>query len=121
MNKITIKCPVLIQNKVSVIKAIRTLTNFSLKEAKDASERTYLQTLDVIPNISDFTIKDQVSILRENNVQVGEPIETIINRLRELGADALTLGEDELANQILQLVLAEKLRRVPSTFISSTD
>jgi hypothetical protein len=44
---------------------------------------------------------------------VGEPAWKIIEELRKLGSQALLQGEDDLANEILQLVLAEKLRRKP--------
>jgi len=117
--KFSITCPPTYTNKVAVIKAIRMLTGLGLKEAKDASERSGSQTFDLYPsNFSsygnpDSMIEEQFRILRSENVQVGEPIHKILQSLRELGSQALQLGEDEFANEILQLVLAEKLRRNP--------
>jgi len=116
-SKFTITCPLLINNKVTVIKAIRTLTGLGLKEAKDASEKGGRQVYDI--HASNFlgcvdpekAIEEQFRILRSEGVEVGEPAWKIIQDLRELGAKALQMGEDELANEILQLVLAEKLRR----------
>lgn len=115
--RFTFTCPASIPNKVEVIKAIRSLTGLGLKEAKDASERCGPQTLDIrLQNSGSFinierAIEDYFRVLRNNGVEVGEPAFKIIESLRKLGADALLQGEDELANEILQLVLAEKLRR----------
>ena len=117
--KFTITCPASIPNKVAVIKAIRTLTGLGLKEAKDASERCGPQVYEIFP--SSFTswadpqkgVEEQFRILRTEGVEVGEPVWKIIEELRKLGSQALLQGEDDLANEILQLVLAEKLRRKP--------
>ena len=116
--KITIICPPTYTNKVTVIKAIRSLTGLGLKEAKDASEvvgkaQTFdLQSMSSYANPSQF-IEEQIRILRNEGVEVGEPVHRLLEELRKLGASALLQGEDELANEILQLVLAEKLRRKP--------
>ncbi len=118
-SKFTITCPASFPNKITVIKAIRTLTGLGLKEAKDASERTEPQTFDIhLPSFSSWSdpqrgIDEQFRILRNEGVEVGEPVWKIIEELRQLGSQALLQGEDELANEILQLVLAEKLRRKP--------
>jgi hypothetical protein len=117
--KFTITCGGSYANKVAVIKAIRTLTGLGLKEAKDASERSGPQVYEIFP--SSFTswadpqqgIDEQFRILRNEGVEVGEPAWKIIEELRKLGSQALLQGEDDLANEILQLVLAEKLRRKP--------
>jgi hypothetical protein len=105
-------------NKVAVIKAIRTLTGLGLKEAKDASEMPGKpQTFELsgslfLPHINtDYEIENQLQILRSYGVEVGDPIYRLIEELRKLGSQALLQGEDEFANEILQLVLAEKLRR----------
>jgi hypothetical protein len=91
-----------------------------LKEAKDASEVIgRQQTFDV--NSTIFTaygnpigeIENQFRILRAEGIEVVDPVYKIIEELRKLGSQALLQGEDELANEILQLVLAEKLRRKP--------
>ncbi len=103
-------------NKVSCIKAIRTLTGLGLKEAKDASERPgVVQTFNISYPASATNpmadIETQIRILRGEGFQVGAPINKLLDELRTIGSQALMQGEDELANEILQLVLAEKLRR----------
>lgn len=118
INKFTITCPASIPNKIEVIKTIRILTGLGLKEAKDASELVGVQqTFDIhnsvfsgYPN-PQTVIEEQLKILARNGVEVGEPAFMILESLRKLGSQALLQGEDELANEILQLVLAEKLRR----------
>lgn len=118
--KISIICPATYTNKVAAIKAIRMLSGHGLKEAKDIAD---------VPNVrvmldlhrANFTsypdpeqeIENQYRILRGQGIQVGIPVFQILADLRELGSQALLQGEDELANEILQLVLAEKLRRKP--------
>jgi len=115
--EITINGP--LGNKIAVIKAIRTLTGLGLKEAKDASERKGPQLLDLdFPGLTRYPnpnveMENQFRILRAEGVLVGEPVHKLLEELREIGAQALRMGEDELASEILQLVLAEKLRRKP--------
>ena len=111
------KAPV---NKISVIKAIRQLTGMGLKDAKDASEFfNMVQIYDISPTIyTSFAdpnrfIEEQAQILRNEGIEVGESVHKLLNELRVLGSQALQQGEDELANEILQLVLTEKLRRKP--------
>jgi Ribosomal protein L7/L12 C-terminal domain len=105
-------------NKVSVIKAIRTLTGIGLKEAKDASERQGVeQTFKICPGITQLQIEENCKILRREGFEVSPSVFKIIEDLRKLGSQALLQGEDELANEILQLVLAEKLRRKPGMLI----
>lgn len=114
--KFTITCPPILKNKVAVIKAIRTLTYMGLKEAKDASEVTHQQIFEISHVLlthydADRQIEELFRVLRQEGVQVGPPVQKILEELRVLGSQALLQGEDELANEILQLVLAEKLRR----------
>ena len=106
------------QNKVAVIKSIRTLCGLGLKEAKDTSEAYGQQTLvidlrynSVAVGNEDLFIEEQFRVLRQNGCEVGPSVHLILQELRDLAASALEQGEDELANEILQLVLAEKLRR----------
>lgn len=109
-----------IPDKIGVIKALRMLTGMGLKDAKDASERPGEQEFDISSlNFSvypapEIAIEDQFRILRNNGCRVGDPVNKIFQSLRDLASDALKQGDDELANEILQLVLAEKLRRIPS-------
>lgn len=106
------------QNKVAVIKAIRTLCGLGLKEAKDTTEMYGQQTLvidlrssNIAVGNEDPFIEEQFRVLRQNGCEVGPSVHLILQELRNLAASALGQGEDELANEILQLVLAEKLRR----------
>ncbi len=105
--------------RVEVIKAIRMLTGLGLKDAKDASERYGEQHFTIaIHNFAaypnpDNEIENQFRILRNNGISVGDSVQRLLQSLRELGAEALKQGEDDLASEILQLVLAEKLRRKP--------
>lgn len=106
-------------DKISVIKSIRMLTGLGLREAKDASERQGEQHFEI--SMGNFTsygnpdseIENQFRILRNGGIEVGGSVYHILQSLRNLGADALKQGEDDLASEILQLVLAEKLRRKP--------
>jgi len=120
VEKVSLTCPLSYTNKVLVIKAIRMLSGMGLKEAKDASEvigRPVIFDLYRTNFLSypdpDVEIENQYRLLRSQGVQVGTPVFQILEDLRKLGSDALLQGEDELANEILQLVLAEKLRRKP--------
>jgi len=117
----SIRCPPNYPNgdKVAVIKAIRMLTGVGLKEAKDISEASGDQGFVIATgnfysySNTDQEIENQFRILRNAGVEVGGSAYAILQSLRDLGAEALKQGEDELANEILQLVLAEKLRRKP--------
>lgn len=105
-------------NKITIIKAIRTLCGMGLKEAKDSAETYGQQSLRIDLRNSiisvgseDVFIEEQFRILRNEGCEIGPSVNLILQQLRDLGAAALKQGEDELANEILQLVLAEKLRR----------
>ena len=123
IDKFVITCPRDYPNgdKVSVVKAIRILTGMGLKDSKDASEVWEREQHFNISYMGNFTsggsidveIENQFRILRNAGVKVGDPVHILLQSLRSLGAQALDQGEDELANEILQLVLAEKLRRKP--------
>jgi hypothetical protein len=106
-------------NKISVIKSIRAITGIGLKEAKEMSEsagNVYLLPVD----LSYFTtngifaeaaFESECQSLRNHGAEVGLAVHKILQNLRSLASEALLQGEDELAGEILQLVLAEKLRR----------
>lgn len=106
------------QNKVIAIKAIRQLCGIGLKEAKDAAElegirQTFQLSKHSFSSYSNpaLAIEEQMRLLRNEGFEVGPSINKILQGLRELATEALAQGEDEIANEILQLVLAEKLRR----------
>jgi hypothetical protein len=115
MNTIVIEFPVSFTgSKVVVIKALRAMFGYGLKEAKDLcemhSERHVLELRD--PSVSSAVIDEQCRLLRTEGCRVGSPVHVVLQSMRDLAAEALRLGEDDLANEILQLVLLEKLRRV---------
>lgn len=113
--QILVTCPDvrLISDRIAVIKSIRIITGLGLKEAKDITERTIPQTLTVTKEFSSNPgrLDTELKIIRQNNIAVIGSVLTLLEDLRKVATDALGLGEDELANEILQLVLAEKLRR----------
>ena len=106
-------------NKIDVIKSIRYLTGVGLKEVKDLSESSALHKLSIDPvgipssGTLDEYIDSQINILKSAGCFVGPTVYNILDNLCELARAALQTNEDELANEILQLVLAEKLRRKP--------
>lgn len=112
MKKFIITCQPQMHSKVEVIKAIRHLTGLGLREAKDVSEIYIPQELIQILN-SEAEIQQHYRILKNNGVKISDPAFNILSSLRDLATEALSLGEDDLANEILQLVLVEKLRRNP--------
>lgn len=75
------------------------------------------QTFDVARSLlngstlANDKFNEQIRVLEREGIQVGDTAIIIIEELRALGAKALRQGEDELANEIIQLVLMEKLRR----------
>ncbi len=103
-------------NKVTVIKSIRQLTNLGLKDAKDMCEAPSPQIMVISDSwFSDLAKRNEFeelcNIIRREGGTVGSAVHVLLQELRDLGAEALKQGEDTLANEILQLVLAEKLRR----------
>lgn len=125
IERIVIIAPAVMANKVAAIKAIRSLTGLGLKEAKDVSERAGVaQTLELstfhVPAGEDIMrhVETHIRILRTEGFDIVDPVYKLMDQLRELGAQALRQGEDEFANEILQLVLAEKLRRSNPLFKS---
>jgi hypothetical protein len=114
----TIKCqqPLPQHARIPVIKAIRYLTGIGLREAKEASESDKKTTYAISPyyisnHLSPMTeILSNFAILKQNNVEVF-CVADLLDKMRSFAKDALDLGEDELGNEILQLILAEKLRR----------
>lgn len=116
MTSITFTAPSTMVNKVSAIKAIRTLTGMGLKEAKDASERPGMKQTFSVQDFSAYLnpkieFENQIRVLASEGFIIGHSVNLLLQELRNLGAEALKQGEDDLANEILQLVLAEKLRR----------
>lgn len=108
---ISLEAPEFVANKVNAIKAIRSITGIGLKEAKDACEAYgRLQHFEVAQQRDPGLFEDQCRILRNEGFIVNGVKFKILQSLRDLASEALALGEDELANEILQLVLAEKLR-----------
>jgi hypothetical protein len=58
-----------------------------------------------------LSIMEQMRVIRAEGGIIGPGVHEMLTELRDLAKRALEEHEDELANEILQLVLAEKLRR----------
>lgn len=109
-------------NKVSVIKSIRQITNWGLLDSKNAAENPNVQILPVWaghqePGSEQFTlvglktVQEAMRIIRVEGGTIGPSVNELLEELRTLAKKALDQQEDELASEIFQLVLAEKLRR----------
>lgn len=121
-NKIKIKWPTTYNNGglITAIKNLRILTQCGLKQAKDYCEsNTETHHTIIMPDPSGYgyhtlTSEELIKNARKNLIDVGCVIsddkDEILNKLRKLSSDALDAGLDELANEILQFLLAEKLR-----------
>ena len=103
-------------DKVAAIKALRCITNVGLKEAKDMSEAPNEQTITV--NVANEADPERLSRYVSSCIDVLERAgfnmsgtSRILKDLRKLATEAIAMHEDELANEILQLVMTEKLRR----------
>jgi hypothetical protein len=112
-DKIRITISRTMTNKVAAIKAIRSLSGLGLKEAKDVSEGYYGTHYDiqVLRGLAATDYDSMCRTLISEGFGVTGSVAHFLQELRELATEALAAGEDELANEILQLVLAEKLRR----------
>ncbi len=105
---------------VPAIKALRMLTGCGLKEAKDYCESQTETHHTIIPSDPSrygyhaMTSDEFITMARAGLVAVGCVIsddkDEILDKLRKLSSHALDAGLDELADEILQLLLAEKLR-----------
>lgn len=96
--------------KIRVIKALRVIAGIGLKEAVGCSERPDQQSLRVVA-VDYQSFHEACEELTRCGVKTGIPITEILHELRDMATYALANGEDEIANEILQLILAEKLRR----------
>jgi hypothetical protein len=119
-SKISLKFPQQYANKILVIKILRELLGLGLADAKDLCETPGDHVCQfsygifyTFPDPAKATehINDRIRLLRLEGVHVGGAVHFILDDLRDLARKALEQQEDELANEILQLVLAEKLRR----------
>jgi len=120
---ITLPLPAVISannTRIPIIKLIREVTGLGLKEAKDLSDipgvhRIELNGLTIKQAIQNNLVipvlKDYAQKFKSLNIEFGPPVVVIIEELRLLGIRAIEQKEDELANEILALVLAEKMRR----------
>jgi len=107
-------------SRVTIIKNIRRISGYGLKESKDLSEvpgkhRLPLMGREMIDAKQQGLLDEKISLiareLAEYGVTVGPSGSMIIEELRLLGIKAIEAQEDQLASDIMQLVLAEKLRR----------
>jgi len=117
--KLRIKIPANgISDRVVCVKNLRMITGGGLKESLDIINQHGLETVVSVttkygtdPSYTTKVFEDACQILRNNGVKIGSPVHELLEELRLLAIKALEVGEDELANETLQLVLAEKLRR----------
>lgn len=100
-----------IKSKIETIKSIRAIAGCGLKEAKDIADAGGRHTIMRVFGIDDAYFEENCRILKSNGVKITGEVVEILDSLRDVGSRALIAGYDELANEILQLVLAEKLRR----------
>lgn len=121
-NKLTITLPEVYNttNKVEVIKAIRMLTDCSLKEAKDISEvpGPVALRVNIVTRYTDgsssIAFKNAVNLLKANGVEVvvNSMQEGLIKDIRNLACTAIL--KDEIA---VAKVLLEALEKVDQTLI----
>jgi hypothetical protein len=116
-------------SKVEIIKSIRRLTGMGLKESKDFCEiYSVAQDMYLLPEFDAISVQDslipgthsvpiQAEILRDAlccfrraGVEIFNDKYRILQDLRKLAQDALDIADDELAQEIMMLVMAEKLR-----------
>lgn len=99
-------------SKVQVIKLVRELNFMGLKETKDFVETHGVSHSLEITNtiITENRIAEICTEFRNYGCEVGGSHHFILKELRQLAKDALTIGSDEMAAEIMQLILAEKLR-----------
>ena len=109
--KVRLIAPASLVNKVSAIKNIRELTGLGLKEAKDASELIGVsQDFNVSAVCPEIRVQEIIRELKGYGFKVSPSIGLILDDLRKVATDAINIGEDQLAQEILQFVVAEKLR-----------
>ena len=110
--QIIILPPATPNNRVWAIKALRSITFLGLKEAKDAIDQVGIkQSFHIDTGLPESVIKREIQILEEQGVRVFKPIWSLIDDLQRIGEEATEHGEIEFADEIMQLVVAEKLRR----------
>jgi len=95
--------------KVTVIKALRGITDLGLKEAKELSEDfdQHNITLNVRTDLNEnrvLRVVEGVATLRDLGVIVTEVEDPVMSLLKEAAALALTNDEIQLAINILNLV-----------------
>lgn len=100
-----------IANFVMVVKSIRILTGLGLKEAKDIADQEGETVLHIVNGILDIDFNSASAALAQQGIVVGDKKQEIIDELRELAVQALQIDEDELANEIMQFILLEKLKK----------
>lgn len=113
--RISIMFPASTGNKVQMVRDLRILTGVSLKQAVDAINQ---------PGIyHDFTVADNSQNLRTELISnltssltslgctiIHNGYTAIIMGLKKLANDAIQINREDLATEILQMLLTEKLR-----------
>lgn len=93
-------------NKVEVIKAIRMLTGWGLKDSKDVSEFAYDNVkLPIFTGILQSTYDEALGIFRNNGVVIENTFHTdLMNTLEKLSIDAIHAKEYSISIRILEFM-----------------
>lgn len=93
------------------------LSDLTLMDAKTMSETAGDHVIHLRPSFFDpshdasGTLDAICDILKRNNILVSGFEQVIIDQLRKLSILAIEQGHEELGQEILQLIVAEKLRK----------
>ena len=91
-------------DKVQVIKSIRMLTGWGLKESKDATEQHSLVELP-IRAITESEYEAEIKILKQNGVEIGNTLSrTIQSNLEDMAIQALRNKEYNLAIDLIEFI-----------------
>ena len=105
-------------NRIQVIKSIREFSGLGLKEAKDVTDQpgqhrisyAYMKTR-AGSGWHINLLNECISNMQAAGIAVKPSAYGILDDLKRLSKEALDIGELDLANEILQLLLADRLRR----------
>lgn len=96
---------------ISAIKSIRTLTGLSLKEVTTAFSSGATISAPVLPNISSSVRDENIRNLEMHGLEVDSSA-SLLQDMRDFAKRALDLGMDEIADEILSIILSEKLKNI---------
>jgi len=104
-------------NKVKSIKGLRALTGLGLKEAKELSENiadaypnAYTTSLKLNPDVN--SVKDGIDDIVEGGIAVidnSEPVRVeLLSNIQDIGAAAISNGQYDIAQALLDLLVANQ-------------